>query len=84
MVGATLQKAIHRVEGVAGKRRRDFPFMVVLVDVFVNVLVVKETMYPVDTHISEKDKSKGGDCDKHITNRGFHRVVKFAVPSDLE
>ena len=46
------------MKGVACERGGDFPFMVVLVDVFVHVLVVQETVYPVNAGVCEKYEGK--------------------------
>lgn len=53
VIGQTLKEAVHWVEGMAGKRCRDLPHMVGLVEVLVDELVVQEPMNPIDTHISE-------------------------------
>lgn len=63
MIWPALKKSIQGMESVTGKWRGHFPAMVVFVEVFVNRLVVKETVDPVYKHVSEQDEGHHANGD---------------------
>ena len=53
VVGEALQKAIDGVKGMAGKRSRDLPSVVTLVNVLVHQSVMQPAVNPVDKCVRE-------------------------------
>ena len=58
MVGTGLKETVDRVEGMAGKRRRNLPGVVHLVQVLIHAAVMKQTVNPVDTGVGKRDEHK--------------------------
>lgn len=63
MVGTALEKSIQGVKSMGSKWSGDFPLVVVFVDVFVDEFVVKESMDPVYTGISEHNEAYNTEQD---------------------
>lgn len=69
---------------MAGKRRRDLEYMVLLMQVLVDDLMVQTAVYPVDTHVSkEQETSNAQEHPRSAQRRGVDVVIKFAVSLDL-
>ena len=62
VIGQTLREAIEGVEGMAGKRCRNFPPVMVLMDVSVDEAEMKTAMDPIDKAVCEEDESHGRYC----------------------
>ena len=58
MVRQALRPAIQRVESVAGKRRRNDPFVVWLVEPAVYSRVMEATVNPVDPTVGKADEER--------------------------
>jgi hypothetical protein len=63
MVWTTLKKSIQGVKRMGGKWGGNLPFVMVLVDVFVDKFVVKETVDPVYTGVGEHDEAHDAEQD---------------------
>lgn len=83
VVRQRLRPAVHRVEGVRCVRRRHDPFVVRLVQGFVQARMVQAAVNPVDEEIGEEDKE--GELQVVVQGeRGLRRrVVEFGVAVDL-
>ena len=56
MIRYTLEKPIHRMEGVAGKRGRHNPFMMRFVQRFIHQRMMQPPVDPIDEEVGEADE----------------------------
>lgn len=81
VVRNTLSPTIHGMEGVRCIRRRHDPFVVRLVQSFVDQRMVKTSMNPIDTEVGKEEEKR--ELQNTIVGEGLlgESVVHFAVSS---
>ena len=84
MVGCRLCKSIKRMEGVAGKRSRDEPSVMIFVDIFVDLGVVKPTVDPVDKHVVEEQEHKQTAHNSKKKQQGTKTVEDIKISEVFE
>lgn len=84
MVWHTLGPAVQGVESVGGVRARHDPFVMRLVEGFVDARVVKATVDPVDEEIGEEDEE--GELQDAVIREGLlgNGVIELGVAPDFQ